>query len=311
MNEIYRQQVDLLLSVIPFVAEEKCFALKGGTAINLFVRNLPRLSVDIDLTYIPFDKRDIALVNIAEALDRIKIRAEKLISNLKITKAIQSDGNETKLICLRNGVHIKIEVNTVMRGHLFDVEPMKVSDKVEDEFSKSATISVLSSGELYGGKLCAALDRQHPRDLFDVQQLLKYEGITPKIKQGLIAALLSHPRPIHEVLFPNLQDRKDVFYNQFEGMTVESFEYKDFEETRIKFINEVTNSLTENEKKFLVSFAAGNPDWNLINIPNIEKLPAVQWKLLNINKLAKENPKKHEKQLKDLIGKLEKDIKWM
>lgn len=198
----------------------------------------------------------------------------------------------------------KVEVNTVMRGHLFDTKSMKVSDSVEDEFSKSVTGSILSSGELYGGKLCAALDRQHPRDLFDVGQLLKYEGITPKIKQGFIAALLSHPRPIHEVLFPNLQDREELFYNQFEGMTLEPFEYKDFEETRIKFINEITNSLNQNEKKFLIGFATGTPDWELIHIPNLKKLPAVQWKLQNINKLAKENLKKHEEQLKILRERL-------
>ena len=52
-NKKYSDQVALLMSVIPAVAEESCFALKGGTAINLFIRDLPRLSVDIDLTYLP------------------------------------------------------------------------------------------------------------------------------------------------------------------------------------------------------------------------------------------------------------------
>ncbi len=72
MNDEYKAQVDLLLKVLPFVALEPCFALKGGTAINLFVRNMPRLSVDIDLSYLPMDDRDAALSNIEESLYRIK-----------------------------------------------------------------------------------------------------------------------------------------------------------------------------------------------------------------------------------------------
>jgi len=62
----YRAQVDLLLQTIPFIAEENIFALHGGTAINLFVRDMPRLSVDIDLTYLPIDNRKKALSNISE-----------------------------------------------------------------------------------------------------------------------------------------------------------------------------------------------------------------------------------------------------
>jgi predicted nucleotidyltransferase component of viral defense system len=64
----YKAQVDLLLQVLPYVAKEKIFALKGGTAINLFVRDMPRLSVDIDLTYLPFDNRKDALKNIQDGL---------------------------------------------------------------------------------------------------------------------------------------------------------------------------------------------------------------------------------------------------
>jgi hypothetical protein len=46
VNEVYKSQVNLLLKVLPYVANENVFALKGGTAINLFVRDMPRLSVD-------------------------------------------------------------------------------------------------------------------------------------------------------------------------------------------------------------------------------------------------------------------------
>lgn len=75
----YTAQVDLLVRAIPIVAEEEQFALKGGTAINLFYRNLPRLSVDIDLVYVPLDERQTALANIDVAMDRMVARANDAI----------------------------------------------------------------------------------------------------------------------------------------------------------------------------------------------------------------------------------------
>ena len=57
MDERALRQVNLLIRLLPFIAQEDCFALKGGTAINLFVRDLPRLSVDIDLVYLPIEER--------------------------------------------------------------------------------------------------------------------------------------------------------------------------------------------------------------------------------------------------------------
>ena len=75
--DTYRQQVALLIRTIPFVARERAFALKGGTAINLFVRDMPRLSVDIDLTYLPVEDRTTSLAAIDAAMLRIRERIEQ------------------------------------------------------------------------------------------------------------------------------------------------------------------------------------------------------------------------------------------
>ena len=64
VNEAYRRQAALLIKTLPLVAAETAFALKGGTAINLFVRDMPRLSVDIDLTYVPVADRESSLKEI-------------------------------------------------------------------------------------------------------------------------------------------------------------------------------------------------------------------------------------------------------
>src|ERR1700741_601858 len=106
-SESYRKQVALLIRVIPIVAEETCFALKGGTAINLFVRDLPRLSVDIDLTYLPVYGRKRSLGAIDKAMKRIEASIKKGIKTARITSTVQ-EGAVTKLVVRDAGVQIKI-----------------------------------------------------------------------------------------------------------------------------------------------------------------------------------------------------------
>lgn len=303
-EKTYRSQVELLVKVLPFVAKESVFALKGGTAINLFVRDFPRLSVDIDLTYLPFDERSLALKNIADALGQIKNDIEQSIPGIRVTALPQSAGNDARLLCNLHGTQIKIEANTTMRGQLFPTRTMALSDKVQEKFESFAEISVVSNGELYGGKICAALDRQHPRDIFDAYHLLEDEGITEEIKIGFIACLLSHPRPINEVLIPNLIDQKDAYDRQFSGMAFLPFSYEDFEKTRIRLVKEINKSLTKSDKDFLSSFKNGSPQWDLIDAPNLKDMPAVKWKLLNIQKLIAGDKEKHGLLLKALQEKL-------
>jgi hypothetical protein len=108
MNDVYRAQVDLLLRVLPHVAAEPCFALKGGTAINLFVRDMPRLSVDLDLTYLPIAPRDVSLAAITDALARIAGAVEQADPEARVTR----QGN-AKLVVRTRGVLVKVEVNPV------------------------------------------------------------------------------------------------------------------------------------------------------------------------------------------------------
>ena len=188
----YKKQVALLLTVLPEVAKETCFALHGGTAMNLFVRNLPRLSVDIDLTYVPVEERDTSLGNIAAALERIKVNIEKVVTNVRISH--RKDFG--KLQISAGGIDVKLEVSLVSRGTLVAPVRMTLCAKAQDEFDAFCAINVVPFGQLYGGKICAALDRQHPRDLFDVKYLLNSEGYTEKVKEksaGIqITALYGH-----------------------------------------------------------------------------------------------------------------------
>ena len=302
---IYKSQVDLLLQVLPYIAKEKIFALKGGTAINLFIRDMPRLSVDIDLTYLPLDTRDEALKNIQEGLNRIKNDIERNLANVKVHTVPLNGETDVKLNVQGKNAQIKIEVNTITRGNVFPTEFMQVVESVQEEFGKFAAINVVSLAELYGGKICAAIDRQHPRDVFDVKLLMENEGVSDEIWDGVKIGLISHYKPIIELLFPILKDQKSTFDKQFAGMTSVEFTYDDYEKTRATLIDTIQQRLTDDEKRFLLSFEMGEPDWKLFPHPVLKDLPAIKWKLLNIQKLKKDNLKKHEQMvsvLKKMLG---------
>ena len=279
----YYKQVLLLIRMLPVVATETVFALKGGTAINLFVRDFPRLSVDIDLAYLPLEPRDQALINVRAALQRI---TDRINTQPDIRAAIQDNKvDELRIIVSSTVATIKIEVSPVARGTLRSAEVMPVKESVEDEFGY-AEIQVVSLPDLYGGKLCAAMDRQHPRDLFDVRMLLDSEGISREIFVGFLVYTLSHPRPINEVMSPNWQPLSEKFQAEFDGMTFEKVECEDLTSVRPMMLISLQKHFTERDHAFLMSFKRGQPDWALFDYPNAADLPAIRWKLQNINKLA-------------------------
>jgi predicted nucleotidyltransferase component of viral defense system len=299
MGKIYRQQVSLLLSVLPEVAKEKSFALHGGTAINLFIRDMPRLSVDIDLTYLPIEDRETSLRNIAVALQRIKANIEKVIPGVRITPRFDAG----KLQVFSSGIDIKVEVNLVNRGTLAEPLDMPLCEKAQTTFEAFCVMPVVPRGQLFGGKIVAALDRQHPRDLFDVKYLLNEEGFTEEVKKGFLFCLLCSDRPINEVIKPNFQDQRSAHANQFAGMSDEAFSYEEFEETRERLVESVNTALTENDKAFLLSVNEVNPDWNIYDF---QRFPSINWKLQHLQKLKTNNPKKHSEQLERLKEKLNK-----
>lgn len=293
MTEAYRAQVRLLLDVLPLVAEEEVFALKGGTAINLFERDLPRLSVDIDLTYLPFDDRAAALASISAALQRIKVRIEKTVPNTRVALVAQDGGLEAKLHCQRGRTQIKVEVNSTLRGHLRPTRLLACSPRVQSEFEAFVETPVVSHGELFGGKICAALDRQHPRDLFDVRLLLDDEGLSDEVRLGFLAALISHRRPMNELLNPTPKDQRQAFAGQFAGMAFADFDYDDHEATLAQLVEVVRAALSDRDKAFLLGFKDGEPDWALFPWADAARLPAAQWKLQNLRTLKGADAARH------------------
>lgn len=281
----YSSQVALLLRTIPFIAKEKCFALKGGTAINLFVRDLPRLSVDIDLTYLPLYGRAKSLGAIDKAMKRIQARIANGMKTARVTTTVK-EGAIVKLVVRERGVQIKIEVTPVLRGCAFDAETRAVTAAVEEMFG-FAEMQIVSFADLYAGKIMAALDRQHPRDLFDVRELLANEGISDDLRSAFIVYLISHHRPMHEVLAGAPKPIDDEFIAEFEGMTAEPLDKDDLAAARKLLVDTIIGEMPDEHRRFLISFEAGEPDWTLLPIKGVEKLPAVKWRMQNLDGIEK------------------------
>jgi len=303
MNREYLETARLLIQVAPLVFVDDQFGLKGGTAINLFLRDMPRLSVDLDLVFTDHAvgrKEAIARINAAvrDAADRLRARRFEVY-----VPEAGGDG-ETKLMVRSGAAEVKVEINTVMRGTVHRVRRANLTPLARDTLLADIEIPVLASEDVYGGKIVAALDRQHPRDLFDVMELFKHEGITPGIRRAFVVYLASHNRPVHEVLFPELRDIQMDYERNFIGMTSQPTELAELLETRDRMINELHTGLDADERRFLLSLVRAQPEWELLGIPHVSELPAVRWKLQNLSRLQRERAEQFELQYTALAGRL-------
>ena len=165
----YFRPVELLVKVLPIVGQSDCFALKGGTAINLFYREMPRLSVDIDLVYLPLRSRDEALQEMTQELFRIAREIERIIPLAKVQYSkLNRTEHITRLLVELDRAVIKVELSPVLRGTVYPAGIRRICRSAEERFG-FAEVQVVSFEDLYAGKILAALDRQHPRDLFGVE----------------------------------------------------------------------------------------------------------------------------------------------
>ena len=304
MKKEYLDVVRLLVRVAPVIFAEPGFALKGGTAINLFVRDLPRLSVDLDLVFTDYrlDRAD-SLAAISVAVGNMASRVSKF--GLQVHVPSRMEGEEAKLFIRQGRIEVKVEINQVLRGTIHPVVTTRMVAAARDHLKADLRLPVLVPEELYGGKLVAALDRNHPRDWFDVMLLLKQEGITPSIRRCFVAYLAAHNRPPHEVLFGPAKSLADSFDREFLGMTSQEVSLAELEEVQRTVRCELPKQLNDAERRFLVSLVSNAPDWALLDIPHLKEMPAILWKLANLERLQRNNKIKFAEQsaaLRDRFG---------
>ncbi len=305
VNRRYLETARLLVKIAPIVFTGDMFALKGGTAINLFVRDMPRLSVDLDLVFRSHaPTRSLALAQIDEVLHDVAAKLKKANVQSYFLSSNQPDVEETKLLIRDGNLQVKVEVNTVLRGTVYPVRTASLTQKAREVLKADIDLPIVSFEDLYAGKLVAALDRQHPRDLFDVMQLYMHEGLTPGIRRAFVVYLVSHNRPIHEVLFPRYHDIRQDYEHTFRGMTTDEVGLDALLNVRDRLAHELPRFLDESERGFLISVAKNKPNWDILGMDHVKDMPAVLWKLRNINDLASRNPQKFIEQYQILEERL-------
>ena len=295
MDKFYVDTVRLMLEVAPEVFASGRFALKGGTAINLFVQDMPRLSVDLDVVFVPHRlSREAALAEIASELAQIQARLQH--RGIKAEIASSKTGDETKILARRDRTEVKVEINYVFRGTLLPVELRPLSKAASDLFTTALTVPTLAVAELYGSKLVAALDRQHPRDLFDIHGMFERFGLRPEFVECFVGYIAGHNRPVHEVLGSRDLALERPFENEFAGMERDPVALGTLEGARRRLRRELASALTDDHRRFLLGLVAGNPPWEAMRCPHLAKLPSIQWKLHNLARLKTTNAAKFQEQ---------------
>ncbi len=299
----YREQARLVVSALPHVAGEACFALKGGTAINLFLLDMPRLSVDIDLEYLGTEERAAALHQIDRALGRVR---RALVAAIPEARTRAGGGGmpgvSDKFNVEVGPVGVKIEVNHVFRRTVWPPSVRRVAPKVEAELG-FAEMQVASFEDIYAGKIAAALDRQHPRDLFDVKLLLDGEGVSDRLFRTFLVYLIAHNRPIAELIAPTRKGVRELYENGFIGMSADSPSLESLLEARERLVRDLHSRLTDKTRRFLLSVKRMAPEWDLLEVPGVADLPAVRWKLRN---LAAMTPQGHAAAVRTLTTVLDR-----
>jgi predicted nucleotidyltransferase component of viral defense system len=295
MDKTCVDTVRLMLGLAPHVFQQPLFAMKGGTALNIFLHDMPRLSVDIDVVFVDHrTSRDAALSIIREELRSLAQRLEPLgcTSALLNTK----DGDEVKIVVSRGNVSVKIEVNYNFRGTLLPVTPLRIAAKAGELFATDVTVPSLAPEELYGGKIVAALDRQHPRDFFDVREMLRHEHLDDIVIDCFVCYLGGHNRAVHDVLFSKDKSMTAMYEQQFEGMTSEPVPLAKLEEARQSLRKQLRDKLKDHHKQFLLSLVRLEPEWGLMPFVHLRDMPALQFKMRNLASLRRRSPKKFELQ---------------
>ena len=249
------------------------------------------------------DDRAAAWKKIKEAFTRITADIKATIAGALLQDTTQQQDNSLRLIVTLGEVKVKIELSPVIRGSVFAAEKMEVHQAVESEFGY-AEILVASHPDLYAGKLCAALDRQHPRDLFDVKQLYENEGLTDDLRKTFLIFLVSHFRPMAELLNPNRKDISGIYESEFVQMASVDVSLEELLETRERLIHDINQDMTEKERRFLLSVKNKTPDFTLLEMQNpelIAELPSVKWRLINLERMSEEKHKKAFENLKSVL----------
>lgn len=256
--------------------------MKGGTALNFFWFDYPRLSVDLDLVYLPVSSRQTFLAETDHALQRIAARIRQTDPSMTVNFTRHPHSNTiSKLHCRQHNVEAKVEVALGQRQHVFptvtgEFQPATVADL------GPATTLLLSFPETCAGKCHAVLDRLHPRDLFDARTILNEADLTPKVRTAFIVDMLGQGKPIGEMLSPRLKVHGQDAWNSLGRLLPTPVDRQDLFQALADLKHQLVQHMPSHHRDFLQSFIRGHPDWSLLEIPSVRDFPAVRWRMQNL-----------------------------
>ncbi|MBW8312949.1 MAG: nucleotidyl transferase AbiEii/AbiGii toxin family protein [Rhizobium sp.] len=305
MDKRYLDRVALLVRILPLLQAEPRFALKGGTAINLFEHGLPRLSVDIDLTWLPTRDFETDSVDIGNALEGIADRLRAPPFRLQVQPSASAGARTIhRLIVREHSTQVQVETSPVMRGTVHPVRQLELHPDVERRFG-SARAQVLDFLDLYAGKLCAALSRQHPRDLFDVGLLMDAGRFDIALWHTFLVYLTASPKPAAEMLAPaDPREFTEIFENHFKGMTVAPVAEKTLLDHRTRLLTGIGRMIDDASIALLESVEEERPDFGLIGLPQAANLPGVRRKLQNLSQRTPDKRAADRARLTEVLDRL-------
>lgn len=305
ITQNYIDTVRLMLRVAPMVFDHPGFALKGGTAINLYIDQMRRLSVDLDVVYLDGTAdRASALRGISQMLSAVSTRA--LEQGLDVQRLRQPSDPETVIVISDGFVRVKVEVNTVFRGSVYQPSLRDLCDTAARIFEVSVPLTLLDTSEVYAGKFLAALDRQHPRDLFDLWRFRQNSSIDNRLMDAFVLYLCGHSRPPHEILDGRDRDLSSDYERGFLGMLEEPVpSLQELQTTRAWARVVVLESLNAAQRTFLGDFfGLREVDDEFVEV-KLAGLPALEWKRRNLRIFRDNKPDEFARQLDALNRILE------
>ena len=184
---------------------------------------------------------------------------------------------------------------------MFELSVREVSKFVERQFGH-ATVQVVSFADQYAGKIVATLHRQHPRDLFDVRELLLNEGIDKRLRAAFVVYLISHHRSMGKLLAPVRRKMESEFTRGLSGMTENSVTLDELMRVREELIADIVDRMSDAHRRFLMSYQMGESEWALLEVPHAKTLPAVQWQMMKLRKLDKRECAEQTAQLEAVLA---------
>lgn len=288
------EKVTRLADILEYLNTNPLFkdslALKGGTAINLTIFNLPRLSVDIDMDYMINNSREEMLENrevINSTIERFMF-SQGYTKNPKTKNPHSLDSWIYDFMGVSgNRDNIKIEINYSLRSHVLEAEERPI---ITEHFSSEYKVKSLAPLEIYGSKLNALLSRAAARDLYDVRNMIRF-GLFDESEEEMLKKC---------VIFYAAISAKEI-NKSFDTKAIDSITKRkiktdllpvikrkdDFElESSKKLVKEYISDLmmlTKEEKKFLDRFEYGEyiPELlfnDKVIIDRIKNHPMALWK---------------------------------